>query len=70
MSECETCDEQQQSGVGLKFDENINMIFLGVIMNEGSASIGLSLEEARHVKENLDKVILEAETYNQGLSNG
>jgi hypothetical protein len=57
----EVSEQAIQNGVGLKFDSALNMVFLGVFMNEGSASIGLSLDEARHLKENLDKVIVEAE---------
>lgn len=71
MEECTECEKVQSPGVGLKFDMEANAIFLGVFMTEGGASIGLSLEEARHLKENLDKVILESEAYNSGLnSNG
>lgn len=74
MSECENnCEapQEQQPGVGLKFDPEANAVFLGVFMQGGAASIGLSLEETRHFKDNLDKVISEAEAYNEGLnSNG
>lgn len=53
--------EVVQPGVGLKFDVESNMVYVGVFMTEGSASLGLSLDEARHLKDNLDKVISEAE---------
>lgn len=74
MEDCKECPEgdavTQAPGVGLKFDDAANMVYLGVFMQEGSASIGLSLEETRHFKDNLDKVILEAEAYNAGLNSG
>lgn len=49
-----------QLGVGLKFDNVSKMIFLGVFLENGHASVALSIDEANDLKLNLEKVVAEA----------
>lgn len=59
-------DEPIQSGIGLRFDDDNNMIVVGIITQAGNAVLGISLEEAKSFADNLNKVIAEAEAYSAG----
>ena len=59
-------DEPIQSGIGLRFDCDNNMIAVGIITQAGNASLGITLEEAKSFADNLNKVISEAEAFAEG----
>lgn len=71
---CEKTDELQmpfaeeaiQSGLGLRFDTDNNLIAIGIITEGGNASLAISLEEAESFLENLTKVVEEARVFSKG----